>query len=527
MTKQDPITRFTPAEKHLIDSLNESLDRETALAELKKLLQVAVQIELATIPIYLYTYYSINRTIHSGENMRPSDVFANKTGGMIMSVAVEEMLHMSLSANILFSLGEMPKMYQLAPDSYPTLLPAHHQTDKWQPEGPDGSHDVKIPLGKLNYEQLWHFLQIEYPETMDAVPENKDWKTIGQVYSYVRCIIKTKWIEDADFQKGSADHQIQSFNYSPNNTDTVHTKGKFDPWAAAPDHVDPDAKPVVGKSASEGAIYSNEEDSHAGPTELLTISCKEDAYIAIDTVCDQGEGYAQPHMHDLPSDDPSKDELSHYYKFLTIQAQFAEYKAHWESGGLKERLPEYPAPPSPVEPTIGSGTLAEVVIDYPDNPVTHEYPEELQPISDFCNGVFQYMLVLTETLYLVPPQSQRLFFNEGMHRSMIWVLDKLIKTMRDIPITEGKHQGKALAATFENINLGPREGSFATLGVLGKKAIAAAEALTVSQPSIRQTAQSIIYYVDQALSATDAQGAPQHLPDVKAFWHGDKPAPTS
>jgi hypothetical protein len=107
---------------------------------------------------------------------------------------------------------------------------------------------------------------------------------------------------------------------------------------------------------------------------------------------------------------------------------------------------------------------------------------------------------------------------------MIWVLDKLIKTMRDIPITEGKHKGKMFAATFENINLGPREGTFATLGVLGKKAIAAAESLMVADPSTKHAAGNVIYYVDQALSATDAQGAPQHLPDVKAFWNGDKPA---
>lgn len=525
MTQVDPITRFTPAEKCLIEKLNKDLDRETALAELKALLQVAVQIELATIPIYLYTYYSINRTVYSGENMRPSDIFANKSGGMIMSVAVEEMLHMSLSANILYSLGQMPKMYLLAPDAYPARLPAHHRTDKTQPEGPDGSHDVKIPLGKLDYSQLWHFLQIEYPETMDAVPENKDWETIGQVYSYIRCIIKSKWIEDADFGQGAEEHQIQSFNYSPNNTDTVHTKGKFDPWMPAPDKVDPDAKPEIGKSAAAGATYSNEDDSHAGKTELITVHDKETAYIAIDTICDQGEGYAQPHMHDLRTDDPSKHELSHYYKFLTIQAQFEEYKAHLESGGLREHLPEYPAPPAARTPTIGRAELGEVVIAYPVNPVTHDYPEMLQPISDFCNGVFQYMLVLTETLYLVPPASQRLFFNEGMHRSMIWVLDKLIKTMREIPITEGKHKDTYFAATFENINLGPREGSFATLGMLGKKAIAAAEALTASDPAMKQHASSVIFYVEQALSATDAQGAPQHLPDVKGFWAGDKPTP--
>jgi hypothetical protein len=52
MTQEDPVTGFTPAENHLIATLNSSLDRETALAELKALRQVAVQLELATIPIY-------------------------------------------------------------------------------------------------------------------------------------------------------------------------------------------------------------------------------------------------------------------------------------------------------------------------------------------------------------------------------------------------------------------------------------------------------------------------------------------
>ena len=44
------------------------------------------------------------------------------------------------------------------------------------------------------------------------------------------------------------------------------------------------------------------------------------------------------------------------------------------------------------------------------------------------------MLIMCETIYRVPSASQKLFFNEGLHRSMIWVMDKYIRTIRQIPI---------------------------------------------------------------------------------------------
>jgi len=354
----DPITQFTAAEKTLIDQFNTSLTHKTALEKLKSMLQIAVDIELATIPIYLYTYYSIDRTRFSGENMRDTDIFANKAGGMVMSVAVEEMLHMSLSANILFSLGTMPLIYLRAPKSYPTPLPYHNPTG---PSGPNHGTDVSIPLAKLTYEQLWHFLQIEYPEAEDATPQDSDWDSIGQVYSYIRCLIACDHLTDADFTNGAQANQIQSFNYSPNNTDTVHPSGKFDPWKPAPnpDTPNPPTGSDTHPSASAAAVYSNSADSHAGPAELVTVSSKQDAYIAIDTVCDQGEGYSQPGLPTQSTDDPSKTELSHYYKFLTIQAQFDRFKTYIE------QLPANPAPPPPVSPTMTEALLAsdKVVFD--------------------------------------------------------------------------------------------------------------------------------------------------------------------
>ncbi|WP_438727109.1 ferritin-like domain-containing protein [Parasphingorhabdus sp. DH2-15] len=515
----DPITQFTTAELKLIEQMNAQLTHDTALAKLKELLQVAVEIELATIPIYLYTYYSIDRTRFSGAHMRETDIFANKAGGAVMSVAVEEMLHMSLSSNILYSLGQMPQLYLRAPQSYPAPLPFHNPQG---PKGPNGGTDVRIPLAKLTYEQLWHFLQIEYPEAPDATPQDSDWDSIGQVYSYIRCLIACAHLTDADFTQGPQPHQIQGFNYSPNNTDTVHPSGKFDPWKAAPNPAIPNPPPGSDPlpSASDAAVYSNAADSHAGPAELITIGSKQDAYFAIDTVCDQGEGYSQPGLPTQEYDDQSKSELSHYYKFLTIQAQFDRFEHY------VEQLPANPAPPAPVTPTMTEAGLAadKVVFDYPDNPMTADYPTEFQPISNFCNGVFQYMLVLTETLFLVPPEEQKLFFNEGMHRSMIWVLDKYIQGMRKVSIPSGKFAGKSFACTFENLDLGTREASFATLRDLGTEAIAAANALAAADKTkYGSLASNVTYYVDQTFGVTDGTTKFMPLPDVKDFWNGDTP----
>ena len=478
MNTSDPITRLTKAEKRLIKHLNNKSSRAEVLAELKTNLQTAIEIELVTIPIYLFTYYSIKRKEKSGENIRPCDLFANKAGGVIMSVAVEEMLHMSLSSNVLYSLGVEPLLYRNSPGPYPTALPYHNPTG---PSGPHGGTAVKIPLSKLSYEQLWHFLQIEYPEQKGAMPQDKNWDTIGQFYSYIRCLICTKWITDGDFQVGRRENQIQPYNYSPNNVDTVHPKGKFDPWKPAPTApTGPRSRAASDTypSASEAARYSNVADSHTGPTQLLSVGSRFEALEAIDTICDQGEGYPRLGKGPEKIDDPSKSELSHYYKFLTLQAQLEPYILPKHKKRHKETLPKVPKPPDPVSPTVTAAELKEVIIEFPVNPVTADYEPDLRPISDFCNGVFQYMLILTETIYKVPPAEQKLFFNEGMHRSMIWVLDKFVQNMAKIEIEpsdyeSGVYEGFYMAPTFENIDLGPRKTSFAKLFELGEAAVAA------------------------------------------------------
>lgn len=516
MGKPDPVTPLTEAEKVFVAHLDTTSDRETVLSELMTNLQTAIEIELATIPIYLYTYYSLVRNTESGQNIDEAQFFANKAGGVIMSVAVEEMLHMSLSSNILFALGGTPKLYKRAPGAYPTGLPFHKPQG---PAGPNGATAVSIPLAKFSFEQLWHFLQIEYPESRDALPQDRNWDTIGQFYSYIRCLLSTRFLTDADFQKGAAPSAIQPFNYSPNNVDTTYPSGRFDPWKPAPPAPEPGwAKSNGCPSGAQAAVYPDMADSHAGASALVTVSSIRDALIAIDTICDQGEGNATPDgASDI--DDPSKSEFSHYWKFLTLQAQFADYN------GCKEVLAAEPKPPAPILPAMTEAFLADVIVDFPDNPTNADYPEALRPIARFCSACFQYMLIMTETIFRVEPGQQKLFFNEGLHRSMIWVLDKYIRTIRQIPLdyandTPPAYAGKFMAPTFENVDLGSRESSFAGLAAYGRAAIKAAQAIIDEDPNapIAGVMGNVIYYVGVATTKTGSDGAPMHLPDVGPYW---------
>lgn len=467
----------TPAEALIIKKYIDHLTPEEALAHLQRDLQTAVEIELATIPIYLYTYYSINRTYTSGEQLDEIGQFANQAGGVIMSVAVEEMLHMSLSSNILFSLGGEPTLYRRSPgppnrSTQPPHQPTHYPLDLpyHSPNGPDGK-PVQLPLSKFSYDQLWQFLEIEYPAAVTSLPEEKNWQTIGQFYGWISALIKSDKITDADFGRGVA-NQIQPDNYSPNNIDTAHPRQAFGPWGiptaqgeAAPCAASGQATTPASPSAAAVTEFSNRSDSHQGhgKAELVTISNKRDALAAIGTICDQGEGYPRQAF-----DDPSHQEQSHYYRFLTLQAQLAEYKSSPEH---QEKLAKFPTPPEPISPTVTEVELAKVIYNFPANPVTRAdrwatdrntvYDEEFRPLSDLCNGIYQYMLILTETIFKVPSEEQKLFFNEAMHRSMIWVLDKVIQQMRKLPL--GDAGGHVLAPTFENIDLGERRQAYANL----------------------------------------------------------------
>ena len=498
----DPIHGLSPEQFVLVEIINNSpkWNREKVLERLKADLQTAIHIELATIPTYLYTYYSINRQ-PSGVSEGLS-LFANKSGGTIMSVAVEEMLHMSLASNILFALGELPKMYGHSPDYQSqsgggTNLP-HHKAD-----GPDGKPMV-VNLERLGYDTMWTFLEIEYPKPILGPLRDDNWGTIGEFYAYIQCLIASKYVQDSDFTAGEKDKQISNDYYAQNCIDTIYPSDSFDKSKV----------PMEAGSAASVAVYPNSGDAHAGyegspdnDKVLNKVYDKKSAIQAIMTICDQGEGFAGKWpAPEKPTDNPEKTELSHYYKFLEMQSAMVPYKKGCEKHPWFMKMPEAAA----VQYT--QDELNTICYPYPKNPTTAGYPTQLQLMSDLCNGIYQYLYLMTEATYTVSGAVQVEVFNVGVHKAMIWLLDKIIQSMHNYTFDVGG-ETFALAPTFENYDL--YQGSCdAKANLLAIAAEIEAKA-KLENPTQQAEPNSYTNQVNKTLKANNIVDLIKQLPDVQ------------
>jgi len=124
-------------------------------------LQWAIEVEHTQIPAYLCALYSIKE----GHN--------TQAAGIIQSVFMEEMLHITLLANILNAVGGTPRIDQkniLA--TYPAYLP--HSSKAFQ-----------VPLAKFSKDLIKIFMQVEKPESHHALPEDDQFHTLGQFYESI------------------------------------------------------------------------------------------------------------------------------------------------------------------------------------------------------------------------------------------------------------------------------------------------------------------------------------------------------
>jgi len=219
----------------------------TTLESLREHLQLAIELEHATIPPYLCALYSIKE----GTNLVPSAI--------IRSVVMEEMLHMTLAANMLNAIGGSPNIRgELFIPDYPTYLP---HSDK----------AFKVGLGKFSREAIETFLKIERPAATDQPPQAHHYHTIGQFYQAIR--IGLKYVE-------------------ANSGSTIFTG---DPsWQITP------------------------EQYYGGGGRILAIRSLADALEAVDEIEGQGEGIdgtINDPDHKLFGDDI---EYAHYFKFNEI-----------------------------------------------------------------------------------------------------------------------------------------------------------------------------------------------------------------
>lgn len=158
------------------------------LKSLRDHLQVAIEVEHCTIPPYLCALYSLHGT-------------TNATAAYVLrSIVMEEMLHMSLAANVLNAVGGHPHIDK--PDfvpEYPTKLP-------------HSSGELVVHLSRFSQEALTTFLRIERPEEPHARPQPHHYDTLGQFYLAIEDGLKEVCAGDRHFVKDHS-HQVTSEHY--------------------------------------------------------------------------------------------------------------------------------------------------------------------------------------------------------------------------------------------------------------------------------------------------------------------------
>jgi CDGSH-type Zn-finger protein len=239
MTAQEPPTsQASVAPIATIDSLREHL-------------QWAIELEHSTLPPYLCALYSLDPQ----RNREAVEV--------VSSVLIEEMLHLTLAANLLNAAGGRPVL------DAPQFLPGFPATL------PHGDESFEVSLVPFGAEALELFLKIERPSASEAPPESERYETIGQFYAALEQGIRylcEELGEDAVFS-GDPARQITS-----------------------------------------GFIYG-------GSGSIVAVTGLATALEALAEIVEQGEGVAHRDVWDGDHDmfHPERDEVAHYFRFMELK----------------------------------------------------------------------------------------------------------------------------------------------------------------------------------------------------------------
>ncbi|MEU6671177.1 ferritin-like protein [Streptomyces sp. NPDC046727] len=230
--------------------------------ELRTYLQAALEVEHLTIPVYMTGMYSIV----PGTN-QPAYF-------TIRSVVLEEMLHMTLAANLLNAVGGEPSVdFPEFVAGYPAHLPFS-----------DPSLPL-IPLRHFSRTALETFMLIERPRSFvpDPGEETTGWTSIGQFYDAIRQGLIT--LEGRQREEHAAD---------PTRPATIFTG--------------PPARQI------------GPEDFYNSGGEAFPVTDLKSALLAVETISDQGEGVEDTIW---TSDDTlfgEERQVAHYFRFKEIRA---------------------------------------------------------------------------------------------------------------------------------------------------------------------------------------------------------------
>lgn len=160
---------------------------------LQEHLQLALMVELSTIPTYLYGMYSVDQA-NDKTNARTA----------LFSVVIQEMLHLVLAGNALKAVGGSPTLYpkkghlEYFP-KYPMHMAGH------------ADPPVVLALRRPDLYQVLSYLHVELPEVSGAAPESEQYHSLGQFYDAIKIAMNNLLPKIPDLiDPTSADFQFSS-----------------------------------------------------------------------------------------------------------------------------------------------------------------------------------------------------------------------------------------------------------------------------------------------------------------------------
>ena len=223
----------------------------TSLESMREHLQWAIELEHSTIPPYLCALYSIE----PGRNLEAVEV--------ISSVLVEEMLHLTLAANLLNAVGGRPRL------DIPQMLPGYPRPL------PHSDRSFEISLFRFGPEAIEAFLKIEQPSRTSDPPEDDNYETIGQFYQAI----------ERGLRELSA---------------------------------------ILGEAnvfCGDRARQVTDQHFYSGGGRIIAVDSLATALAALGEIVEQGEGAGHSQVWDGDKDvfHPERDQVAHYYRFQELK----------------------------------------------------------------------------------------------------------------------------------------------------------------------------------------------------------------
>jgi CDGSH-type Zn-finger protein/ferredoxin len=304
-----------------------------SVENLQQHLQTAIELEHSTLPPYLCALYSLK----DGSN--------EEARAVLQSVALEEMLHLTLAANILNAIGGAPVL-----DS-PRLMPGHPTTL------PHSDGRIILSLRPFSREAIEGFMAIERPAPTDAVPEDENYATIGQFY---------RAIEEALVRLSAELGEASLFSGNP-------------------------ARQVTD------ALY------YGGGGRIIAVGDLESARKALGEIVSQGEGVDHQSILDGDKDmfHPQRDEIAHYFRFEQLLLGRAFRRGDTPSSGPTGEPVSvdwgavYPMPVNPKSADCPPGTKTRDAIDC----FNGAYCNLLQLLERTFNGLPMLLKNATGAMY--------------------------------------------------------------------------------------------------------------------------------